>query len=156
MSFRHHNRKKIKPQTYILIGDGFDELEVVYFLHKFRQAGLPIKSISLFDKLVYSHQGVGLKADYALAEQPFDPLEECLLVLPSGGHNGDVLRRDARVKNLLQLVNQGKGSVAVTDNKSNLVGDVEQLVTQRPTYHPTVGQNLEEFVEALTSRVVVA
>lgn len=52
MSLPYRNKKKKRTQSYILIGDGFDELEVVYFLHKFRQAGLSIKSVSLFDKLV--------------------------------------------------------------------------------------------------------
>ncbi len=156
MIAQHRNRRKLRAQTYILIGDGFDEFEVIYFLHKFRQAGLPIKSVSLFNKLVISRQGVGIKADYALSERPFDPMDECLLVLPSGGHNGDVLRRDARVKSLLETVNQGKGSVAVTDSRSHLADEVGHVLTQRPTYHPSSGQNLEEFVETLASRVVFA
>jgi putative intracellular protease/amidase len=156
MTSTYRNQKKSKAQTYILIGDGFDEFEVIYFLHKFRQAGLPIKSVSLFGKLVVSRQGVGIKADCALSERPFDPMDECLFVLPSGGRNGDVLRQDARVKSLLQTVNQGKGSVAVTDSHSHLAGDVEQLLTLRPTYHPSSGQNLEEFVETLASRVEFA
>lgn len=156
MSLPYRNSKKKRTQTYILIGDGFDELEVVYFLHKFRQAGLFIKSVSLFDPVVYSRQGVGLKADYQLADKPFDPTDECLLILPTGGRNGDMLRRDARVKSLLEAFNQGKGSVAVTDNTSALAGDVGQLMTQRPAYRPSSGDNLDDFVEGLTSRVFIA
>jgi putative intracellular protease/amidase len=156
MSLPYRNRKKKRTQTYILIGDGFDELEVVVVLHKFRQAGLFIKSVSLFDPVVYSRQGVGLKADYQLADKPFDPTDECLLILPTGGRNGDSLRRDARVKSLLEAFNQGKGSVAITDNTSALAGDVGQVMTQRPTYRPGSGDNLDDFVEGLTSRVFVA
>jgi putative intracellular protease/amidase len=111
MSLPYRNSKKKRTPTYILIGDGFDELEVIVFLHKFRQAGLPIKSVSLFNKLVFSRQGVGIKADYALADQPIDPNQDCWLILPSGGRNGDVLRNDARVKTLLKMFNLGQGSV---------------------------------------------
>jgi hypothetical protein len=156
MSLQYRNSKKRRAQTYILIDDGFDELEVVYFLHKFRQAGLSIKSVSLFDKLVFSHQGVGLKADYQLAEKPFDPLDDCLLILPAGGRNGDMLRRDARVKTLLQMFDTGKGSVAVTDRQSYLADDVGQLMTHRPTYRPNTDQDLHDFAELLADRVALA
>jgi len=150
MSLSHHNRRRRKSQAYILIGDGFDELEVVYFLHKFRQAGLSIKSVSLFDRLVYSRQGVGLEADYALADKPFDEQRECLLILPAGGRNGDMLRRDARVKSLLQTLNASKAEIAVTDADSHLADDVDRLMS-RPTYQPGFGQDLGEFVDLLAS-----
>jgi hypothetical protein len=153
MSLPYRNNKKNRSQSYILIGDGFDELEVVYFLHKFRQAGLSIKSVSLFDKLVFSRQGVGLKADYALGEKPLDPNKDCLLILPAGGRNGDMLRRDARVKSLLQAFDDGNGRVAITNSSSKLATDVEKLMSQ-PTYRPQIDQDLGEFVDNLTERAV--
>ncbi len=154
MSLPYRNNKKKRSQSYILIGDGFDELEVVYFLHKFRQAGLSIKSVSLFDKLVFSRQGVGLKADYALSEKPLDAMNDCLLILPTGGRNGDVLRRDARVKSLLQAFDNGNGRVAITNGSSKLATDVKQLM-KHPTFLPQVGQDLSEFVDNLTERTVI-
>lgn len=157
MSLPYRNSKKKRSQSYILIGDGFDELEVIYFLHNFRQAGLSIKSVSLFDKLVYSRQGVGLKADYELADRPFDPRgEDCLLILPSGGRNGDALRHDARVKSLLMELNGGRGRVAVTGSNSHLAEDVEQVCSERLTLHHKSEQGLEDFVKALTDRIVFA
>jgi hypothetical protein len=154
MSLPYRNSKKKRTLTYILIGDGFDELEVIVFLHKFRQAGLPIKSVSLFNQLVFSHQGVGIKADFALADKPIDPNQECWLVLPSGGRNGDVLRNDVRVKSLLKTFNLGQGSVIITDSGSELAGDVSALITERPSLSRSSTQNLEEFVEGLTNQVV--
>lgn len=154
MSLPYRNSKKKRPQSYILIGDGFDELEVVYFLHKFRQAGLSIKSISLFDKMVFSRQGVGLKADYALADKPFDPTKECLLILPVGGRNGETLRHDARVKSLLQDFDSGNGRIAITNGNSDLASDVGQLMN-RPTFQPRGNQDLGEFVESLTERAIL-
>jgi hypothetical protein len=142
-----------KIPTYILIGDGFDEFEVVMVLHKFRQAGLYIKSVSLFGQLVYSRQGVGLKADYRLCDRPFDPLTESLIILPSGGYNGDMLRHDVRVKSLLEALDLGEGYVAVTDSGQNLTHDVRQVVKNRPLLHPYPGQNPEEFITALTDYV---
>ena len=133
MSLPYRNSKKKRTPTYMLIGDGFDELEVIVFLHKFRQAGLPIKSVSLFNKLVFSRQGVGIKADYALADQPIDPNQDCWLVLPSGGRNGDVLRNDARVKTLLKTFNLGQGSVILTNGSNLLADDVSPLITYRPS-----------------------
>ena len=157
MSLQYRNGKKKRSQSYILIGDGFDELEVIYFLHNFRRAGLSIKSVSLFDKLVYSRQGVGLKADFALADKPFDPAgDDCLLILPSGGRNGDALRHDARVKSLLMRFNGGKGSIAVTGSNRHLANDVEQVCSDRLTLQHKAEQGLEDFVKSLTERIVFA
>lgn len=156
MSLPYRNRKKNRAPVYILIGDGFDELEVIYFLHEFRQAGLPIKSVSLFDGLVFSRQGVGLKADFSLADRPIDTADNCWLILPSGGRNGEALRRDARVKTLLRAVNSGNGMVVVTDSGSDLADDVTQVVTERPSFVRGNGQNLADFVQGLASKMAVA
>jgi putative intracellular protease/amidase len=156
MTLRYRNGKKNRSQSYILIGDGFDELEVIVFLHKFRQAGLSIKSVSLFDKLVYSRQGVGLKADYALADRPVDPAAECLLILPAGGRNGEVLRQDARVKSLLQAFNDGRGQVVISDDVGYLADDVGQVLTERPTLRRHAEQGLEDFVDSLADRLTYA
>lgn len=141
-----------KIPSYVLISDGFDEFEVVLLLHKFRQAGLFIKSVSLFGQLVHSRQGVGLKADYRLCDRPFNPLTESLIILPSGGYNGDMLRHDVRIKSLLEAVNLGEGYVAVTDSGQNLTHDVRQVITDRPLLYPHPGQTLEEFITALADR----
>jgi hypothetical protein len=143
-----------KVPAYVFIGDGFDELEVITLLHNFRHAGLFIKSVSLFGQLVYSQQGVGLKADYRLCDRPFDPLTSTLLILPSGGYNGDMLRHDARIKSMLATANLGNGYVAVTDNGQNLTNDVRQVVTKRPLYHPHPGQTLESFITTLTDHII--
>jgi putative intracellular protease/amidase len=156
MSLAYRNSKKHRAPAYILIGDGFDELEVIYFLHRFRQAGLPIKSVSLFNKLVFSRQGVGLKADYELAEHPVDPQSDCLVILPSGGRNGEMLRRDARVKSLLESIEAGNGRIAVTDENSHLAMDIEQLCSRHPPIQPYRGQGLEEFVDHLADRAAFA
>jgi putative intracellular protease/amidase len=154
MSLPYRNQKRQRTPTYILISDGFDELEVVLFLHKFRQAGLSIKSVSLYNRLVYSRQGVGLKADCQLADNPFDLASDCLLILPTGGRNADQLRYDARVKTLLQAFNASNGSVAITDTASHLANDLSHVLVDRPPYHPNTGQDLYEFAQDLADRVV--
>ena len=156
MSATGNNGRKKRPQTYILIGDGFDELEVIYFLHTFRRAGLSIKSISLFNKLVTSRQGVSLKTDYALAEHPFDPADDYVLILPSRGRNSDALRHDARIKVLLENLNRGKGRVVITEGSGILATDVGEIVTSRPTYQPRRDEQLPEFVKTLADKIAFA
>ena len=146
-------RRRKNQSVFILIGDGFDELEVVFFLHKFREAGICIKSVSLFNKLVYSRQGVGLKADYALADEPFSPAENCVLILPTGGLNGDALRRDARVRNLLHAFKQDPGRIVLTDSESDLAHDVEQLFRQQTTMHERQNEPLDRFVDQLAQQM---
>lgn len=154
MSLPYRSPKIRQIPAYILISDGFDELEVIFFLHKFRQAGLSIKSVSLCNRLVYSRQGVGLKADCQLADNPFDPAADYLLILPTGGHNAVHLRYDARVKSLLQALNSGSGRVAITDASTHLADDLGQLLLNKPAYHPDTGQDIYDFAQILAERVV--
>lgn len=156
MSLPYRNKQRKRTPTYILISDGFDELEVVFCLHKFRQEGLSIKSVSLYNRLVYSHQGVGLRADCQLADNPLDPASDYLLILPTGGRNADELRYDARVKSLLQSFNDGSGRVAITDTANHLANDLNHVLINKPLYHPDTGQDLYDFVQNLADRVVGA
>jgi hypothetical protein len=130
-------------------------LEVIQFLHRFRQEGLYIKSVSLFNKLVYSRHGVGIKADLSLDEAPTDPSPESLLILPTGGHNGDRLRKDARVLTLLQAFNNNKAQVAVTRSNENLIDDIYRIGATQ-THKQNIGQELAEFVDILASRIAFA
>ena len=156
MSVQIRSTRKKRIQTYIIFGDGFDELEVVSFLHKFRREGIGIKSVSLFHKLVVSCQGVALKADYALAELPLDPEGHYLFILPSGGRNGDVLRKDARVKALLAGVNPGNCNVVVTDGRSHLARDVDNLLASPTAWQPPLGLEIADLVDALADQVAFA
>ena len=143
---------KNPTESYIIIDEGFDELEVIQFLHKFRQEGLYIKSVSLFNKLVYSRHGVGIKADLSLDEAPTDPSPESLLILPTGGHNGDRLRQDARVRSLLQAFHNNKAQVAVTSGNVNLIDAIYRFGATH-THKQNSGQELAEFVDILASRI---
>jgi putative intracellular protease/amidase len=138
--------------SYILIGDGFDEMEVITFLHRFRHYGLRIKTVALFNRMVYSHQGVGLKTDHLLADEPIDPQQPCLLILPAGGRNGEILRQDARFHALLQKFSQGQAAIAVTDGRTPLAADIDTLLKQ-PAFQPQTGQDLNAFVEFLADQL---
>jgi putative intracellular protease/amidase len=142
-------------ETYILIDEGFDELEVIQFLHRFRQEGLHIKSVSLFNKLVFSQHGVGIKADLSIDETPANPSSDTLLILPTGGQNGDNLRRNARVRSLLQTFADHKAKVAVTGNNETLIDDLYRSGATE-THRPNNGQALADFVDTLASRVAIA
>lgn len=148
------NKNRRKTPSYILIGNGFDELEVVTFLHNFRQAGLGIKSISLHDKLVYSQQGVALKADLLLADTTLNPHQECLFILPAADQNGETLRHDARVKSLLEALSDGKGAIAVTDGPSSLADDVASQIA--PPHRPQPGESLNSFIQSLVEHLLFA
>jgi putative intracellular protease/amidase len=142
-------------ETYILIDEGFDELEVIQVLHRFRQEGLHIKSVSLFNKLVFSRHGVGIKADISIEEAPTNPSSESLLILPTGGHNGDRLRKDTRVRNLLEVFYTNKAQIAVTGRDDDLIDDIYRLGTIQP-HKQNSGQELADFVDILASRIAFA
>lgn len=151
---RRYRKPREKPgNSYILIGDGFDELEVIYILYLFRDMGLPIKSVSLFNNMVLSRRGVTLKTDLQLADNPFMKDHDFLLILPTGGQNETMLRRDPRLKMLLTTIHAQHGRIAITDGDSTLARDVSQALPGHPAYQPLQGQNLPDFATTLTSCV---
>lgn len=144
--------RRNRTHSFLLIDNGFDELEVIYLLHAFRRAGLSIKSVSLGSKLVYSQQGVAIKADHCLADEPFRANDATMLILPARGYNGEALRRDARVKSLIEWVTTDNGRVVVTDEQSALAKDLGDWLPQI-TCQPQAGERLTDFVDGLADRI---
>lgn len=144
--------KRSRTNAYLLISEGFDELEVVYYLHTFRRSGIGIKSVSLFDRMVSSNQGVALRADIALADVQVDQLRGICLILPSGGTNGEKLRRDPRVKGLLESVVAQGGHVVVSDRDSELASDIERVLRDSSA-PPSDDEANRTFVDELAWRL---
>lgn len=145
--------KAKKKSTYILINDGFDEYEVVLFLNRFRRAGLQISSVSLSDRMVFSRQGVGIKADFRFIDWPF-PLTDCLLILPAGGHNETRLRQDVRIRTLLSTLDLQRTDIAVTARRSQLISDLANQMG-KAAFLPRGHQGLTDFAESLVDRLIV-
>ena len=57
---------------------------------------------------------------------------------------------------MLRTINAGSGMVVVTDSGSDLAEDVSQVVTERPSLLRSASQNLEDFIQGLTDKMVFA
>jgi len=103
----------MKKKAVILIGQGFDEEEMIYFLYKLRRMGKAVCLVSPSAGLVTGAYGLTVRPDYSLDQ--FDHEAGSLLVMVPGGAKSVItLLADPRVHRLFQLAKEHDGRVAVT------------------------------------------
>lgn len=68
--------------VYILLGNGFEEIEAVAPCDLLRRAGVEVRTVGLNGPVIRGSHGIELHADCSLDELDFDAME--LLMLPGG------------------------------------------------------------------------
>lgn len=68
--------------VYILLGEGFEEMEALTPLDLLRRAGIATMTVGLAGKTVYGGHGIGVQADITIEEM--DLLAAEMLVVPGG------------------------------------------------------------------------
>ncbi|MEE0944143.1 MAG: DJ-1 family glyoxalase III [Clostridia bacterium] len=70
---------------YVLLVDGFEEIEALEPVDIMRRAGLEVKTVGVYDKMVCGSHNIKVEADITIDEVDVDDME--LLMLPGGpGH----------------------------------------------------------------------
>jgi 4-methyl-5(b-hydroxyethyl)-thiazole monophosphate biosynthesis len=67
--------------VYVLLADGFEEIEAVYPIDVLRRCGVQVKTAALDGQLVTGSNGITLKADITISEVCEDVI---MLILPGG------------------------------------------------------------------------
>ena len=68
--------------VYILLGNGFEEIEAVAPCDLLRRAGVEVRTVGLNGPVIRGSHGIEVRADCSLDEVDFDAME--LLMLPGG------------------------------------------------------------------------
>lgn len=146
--------------AFVVIADGFEEVETVVALSLLRQAGLCAKSVGLTSGLVGGAHGVWLMPDLTLADldDPVTPVNA--VILPEGKRCLTRLEADPRVHRLLRRAVAQRGHIAtgseglrvsraaaVWGNKPGTGEESMPLLLRQPK------QSLEAFVWDLIRRL---
>jgi len=92
--------KAPKNQVFILLAVEFDELETVYCLKRFREAGLPVTLVGLSAGLIKGSHGLVVRPDCSLDQIPANQIGR-LVVVPGSKMCSTSLMSDPRVHRLL-------------------------------------------------------
>ena len=68
--------------VYVLLGTGFEEVEVVAPVDLMRRAGIPVLTVGINGKTVFGGHGIGVASDIEIGEMDLTDLE--MIVLPGG------------------------------------------------------------------------
>jgi len=149
-------RNRSQRCSYVLLVDGFDEIEAITVLGTLRRAGLCVKGVGLTGGLVGGAHGMWLKPDMTFTELCDQAAAATVgvLLLPEGRRCLARLETDPRFQRVVGQVFAGGGRVAAGRAGMRLV---RRIVLQDGTVADDppgligreVGQSTEEFASGL-------
>lgn len=136
---------------YVLLAEGFEELEAMAPVDLLRRAGAEVATVSITgEKIVTGARGIPAVADLLLSELDFDAME--MLVLP-GGYPGYVnFEKSEETLALIRRTHQAEKTIASICGAPSVLGKMGLLKGEKATCYP----GMEELLgcEALTDKVV--
>lgn len=139
-------------KIYLLLAEGFEEMEALAPIDLLRRAGAELATVSITeDKMVMGAHGVAVAADCTLNEINEEEME--LLILP-GGYPGYVnLGNCKAVQALLLRTAQAKKKIAAICGAPSVLGELGLLQGKIATCYP--GMEAKLGCEASAEKVVV-
>jgi hypothetical protein len=129
-------------RIFLLLAEGFSEVQATLLISELRGAGLPLKTVGLTRRPVRSEHGVKIVPDLSIDAVIQTPLQVKLLILPGGKATVSAWRADPRIRVLLDLV-QHRGGYLVATNESieMLAGAISPALSLRLFEELPVPQN---------------
>ena len=98
--------------VYMLLGTGFEETEAIAPLDLLRRADIPVQTVGVNGKIVYSSHGVGICADIELQDMDLSNME--MIILPGGLGGVNSVRASQGALNALRFAwEQGRKVAAI-------------------------------------------
>lgn len=137
---------------YVLLAEGFEELEAMAPVDLLRRAGARVQTVSVTgERIVTGAREIPAVADILLEELKFEELE--MLVLP-GGYPGYLnLEKNEAVLELLRRTDEAKKTIAAICGAPSVPGKLGLLKGLKATCYPGMEDTLLG-AEALTDKVV--
>ena len=83
--------------VYVLLAEGFEEIEALTVVDVLRRAGVEVQTVSIKEEVVTGSHGIGVIADSIIDNVNIDKSE--MLVLPGGMPGTTNLENDKKFKN---------------------------------------------------------
>jgi len=128
-------REMIKMNVYVLLADGFEEIEALTPVDILRRAGFDVSMVSIYDRLeVNGGHNILVKADIVIDD--IDISKECCVILPGGAVGVTNLKASEKVKNIVKKQNDKGGLIAAICAAPTLLSDLGLLNGKIATCYP--------------------
>lgn len=119
--------------VYILLADGFEEIEALTPVDMLRRAGIECQTVGVTGATVTGSHGICVSADITL-DQVTSPPE--LLVLPGGQPGTNNLNRCMQVHRLIEQTDRAGGLLAAICAAPGILGYDGYMIGKRATCYP--------------------
>ena len=141
----------MKEIVYVLLAEGFEEIEAIAPVDLLRRAGVTVETVSIEgNKVVTGARGIPVVADITIRQLQFEAMR--LLVLPGGYPGYENLEKSAAVKSLLRRAAEAGKEIAAICGAPSVLGKLGLLAGHSATCYPGMEQLLNCSV--LTDPVV--
>jgi 4-methyl-5(b-hydroxyethyl)-thiazole monophosphate biosynthesis len=137
--------------VYILLADGFEEIEAVYPIDVLRRCGVEIKAVGL-TKYVTGSNGITLKSDVSIDDVGIENHID-MLILP-GGPGRTNLKESAPALALIRHCCESNIPIAAICGAPEILGELGFLDGKRATCYPGLEGNLGD-VQYVDTPVVI-
>lgn len=127
--------KGVTTVVYILLAEGFEEIEALTPADLLRRAGVDVRLVGVTGKTVRGAHGIGVETDLEIDAADFDNAE--MIVLPGGMPGTTNLYADARVTAAVRkMAEEGKYVAAICAAPSVILGGMGLLAGKKATCYP--------------------
>lgn len=121
--------------VYILLADGFEEVEAITPIDLLRRAGIAVSLVGVTGKTVTGGQGIQVVCEKMIDETDFSDAE--MLILPGGGVGTQNLYANEAVRSAVTLCSEtGKYIAAICAAPSIILGGMGLLQGKRAVCYP--------------------
>ena len=126
--------------VYILLADGFEEIEALAPLDFLRRAGISVATVSIGDSVVLGAHNIPVAADDLLSRVDFSSAE--IIVLPGGMPGTKNLDACPQMTEILSAVHRNGGILAAICAAPMVLGKRGYLNGKRATCYPGFEEHL--------------
>lgn len=139
--------------VYVLLAEGFEEVEALTPVDLLRRAGVDVKLLGVTGELVRGAHGIGVQTDLPLDEADWDAAD--MVVLPGGMPGTKNLYADRRVTDAVQkCYDENKYVAAICAAPSVILGGMGLLKGRKATCYPGMEDGMAGAVPLARTCVV--
>lgn len=128
-------------KVLIILAPGFEEIEALSVVDLLRRAGADLMLAGTVDGVIRSKNNINVLADdfiENISENTYD-----MIVLPGGSIGTENLKKDERVKKILEIQHSRGGIIAAICAAPSVLARMGIISGKRVTSHPTVKDQLK-------------
>lgn len=128
-------------KIYLLLAEGFEELEAFAPIDLLRRAGAAAETVSITaDRIVTGARGIPAIADITLADLCYEEME--MLILPGGYPGYENLGKCQAVRDLICAAAKDQKTIAAICGAPSVLGDLNLLQGHTATCYPGMEETL--------------